>query len=122
MREIKFRAWHKGYPGMAPKMLYDKGSGDCLIWKRNGQPVIVMQSTGLKDSKGVEIYEGDIVAIDGGAEPIKTAVFFEDGCYCVKMLDKTCELKYYTDMPFCELEIIGNLYEQPELLPEPGKE
>jgi len=69
--------------------------------------------TGLKDKNGKEIYEGDVVAINGGANPIKTEVFFEDGCYCVKMLDNTCELKYYTEMQFCETEIIGNIYENP---------
>ena len=73
-------------------------------------------STGLKDKNGKEIFEGDVVAIDGGAEPYKTAVFFADGCFCVKVRENDCELKYYINMEFCEAEIIGNIYQQPELL------
>ena len=71
---------------------------------------------GLKDKNGKEIWEGDIVAIDGGAEPVKTNVFFQDGCFCVDMLGNPCEIKYYINMTFCEIEIIGNIYENSELL------
>jgi len=95
----RFMTWHGGH-------VYEDGK---LM------PYVMLQYTGLKDKNGKEIYEGDIIAIDGGADPIKTVVFFEDGCFCVKMLDKTCELKYYIDMPFCEAEIIGNIYENKDL-------
>ena len=134
MREIKFRAWDADSEYMfysdKPEDEYFfefniDGKFKAFVIRYDGfvgtfyeppQPEAeelhdVMQYTGLKDKNGKEIYEGDIVAINGGADPIKTAVFFEDGCYCVKMLDKACELKYYIDMPFCKLEIIGNIYE-----------
>ena len=114
MREHKYRAWDKKYK----KMYY----GDIrIVLAYPHKDIVRMEYTGLKAKNG-EIYEGDVVAINGGANPIKTEVFFEDGCYCVKMLDNTCELKYYTEMQFCETEIIGNIYENPELLPKPGKE
>ena len=61
-REIKFRAWHKE----AKEMFIEDGIkyrfGECLKFLWEKQPVEVMQYTGLKDCKGVEIYEGDIVA------------------------------------------------------------
>ena len=76
----------------------------------------IMQYTGLKDRNGEEIYEGDIIEIDGGGVPIRTLIFFEDGCYCVKMKENICELKYYINMSFCTTKIIGNIYENPELL------
>lgn len=56
-REIKFRAWHKD----EKVMMYDKRMGDCLRWCEEGQPVELMQYTGLKDKNGKEIYEEDIV-------------------------------------------------------------
>jgi hypothetical protein len=65
MREIKFRAWHEGYTQRLkptkPQMLYEENLGDCLVWKEQGQPIIVMQFTGLFDKNGKEIYEGDIL-------------------------------------------------------------
>ena len=58
-REIKFRAWHE-----QGEMLYvgdDFGTThplDCCRYLMDGQPVTLMQFTGLKDCNGVEIYEG----------------------------------------------------------------
>lgn len=69
-REIKFRAWHRGYPShhklrsIPAKMLYDEKFGDCVKFKADGQPVELMQYTGLKDCLGQEIYEGDILEFD----------------------------------------------------------
>jgi len=113
MREIKFRAWD---------IYKEKMFGEFVlkdICKQDGFFVDIlkfMQHTGLKDKNGKEIYEGDIIAIDGGAEPYKTKVFFKNGCFCVDMEGNDAELKYYIDMNFCEAEIIGNIYENPDLL------
>jgi uncharacterized phage protein (TIGR01671 family) len=74
-REIKFRAWHDGGASYRyePQMIYDESPGDCLVWKKQGQPLTaIMQYTGLKDRNGKEIYEGDVVRkIDIGFEERK---------------------------------------------------
>ena len=127
MREIKFRAWDK-----ANKEMYQART---LTWDRwnnvaEGQDPI-MQYTGLKDKNGKEIYEGDIVKIRLAVGFMTTAkVEFIDGCFDVyaihghiytqsypngKILNRKKDyLKCYTVNH--AVEIIGNIYENPELL------
>jgi hypothetical protein len=64
MREIKFRVWHREAKEMIPE---PRHQSNCLRWLEEGQPVDVMQFTGLKDKNGVEIYEGDILQHPDGS-------------------------------------------------------
>lgn len=69
---------------------------------------ILLQYTGLKDKNGKEIYEGDIL-VHIGFPNQKVKVYFDEGAfYCNKILTST----YYSSV----IEIIGNIYEHPELL------
>jgi uncharacterized phage protein (TIGR01671 family) len=127
MREIKFRAWNKTDSKMVSweemygiERAFDGGVGvhlaisdQCYLLPEG---CVVMQFTGLKDRQGKEIYEGDVVKIDGGAEPVIAPIGFEYGCFVVKWKANAPELKYYIGMSFCSIEIIGNIYENPELL------
>ena len=60
-REIKFRAWFDN--GKAQDMFFVGDAYgtvhpmDCCRYAQDGQPVTLMQYTGLKDASGVEIYE-----------------------------------------------------------------
>ncbi|MCD6473673.1 MAG: hypothetical protein J7K47_02020 [Thermoplasmata archaeon] len=95
------------------------------------QRFILMQYTGLKDKNGKEIYEGDIVKIydedfDGNIEIIKIAkVVFKNASFFLEpALDEgsfiytlSAELEYW-DIGGCEIEVIGNIYENKELLKE----
>ena len=117
MREIKFRAWVGATKTMVdlkevtPLALNIETDGLFIPFSDG---IHLMQFTGLHDKHGKEIYEFDIIAIDGGALPFITQVYFAEGCFCVDMKGRKAELKYYIDMPFCETKIIGNIYENKE--------
>ena len=115
MREFKFRAWYEdgkkmisGFPSFHNDHFYDgRGLGiDFRVLK-------LMQSTGLKDKHGKDIYEGDIVRGERDGEAGMRQVMWSH--------------RLAGFLPFCSdndprfdehtlLEVIGNMYEHPELL------
>ena len=116
MREIKFRAWIPNTKtGKGHLIIINNEEIDELI----EEGCAVMQFTGLQDSKGVDIYEGDIVLPSSGV--IGSIVFhngaftYTDGaCHWWMVSDRTSmpsEFGSDTDM-----EVIGNIHETPELL------
>ena len=74
--------------------------------------LILMQSTGLKDKNGQEIFEGDIVSIDTD-EFDSLFVKYETGIYWL-MDNEEC-VEHLSDY-YKYVSIIGNIYENPELL------
>ena len=102
MREIKFRAWDK----------FDKQWRNDFIKLTDGVLEIchpnmdVMQSTGLKDKSGREIYEGDIIKDMGLA--VRQVFWNEETA------------RFETDRNWLGVdsncEIIGNIYENHELM------
>ena len=90
--------------------------------ERSFEDVILLQSTGLKDKSSVEIYEGDIVSVRN--HPFQktelSGVGIEiDGDYLIGWSDHNLtwlagDLLLYQLKPY--IEVIGNIYENPELL------
>lgn len=125
MREIKFRAWCESLKLMqAPfDLIKDKGMLGGLGEIHNAD-YIVMQYTGLKDRSGVEIYEGDILRFHDPddfdhEEPHLTDISWheEQGCWMTDDIERTLGdvLLWYN-----EVEVIGNIHENPELLDKKG--
>ena len=122
MREIKFRAWLKPSKQMARVTGIDlERSGTFRVLTPDNQIIwfggensnaIVMQFTGLTDKNGKEIYEGDILVTRKFA-PVEVS----KGNFFVNWGD-------WPDWSWDEMvsdhmrriEIIGNIYENPELL------
>ena len=106
MRDIKFKFW-LGHIG---KMTYEHSLATIgEVIKEFTPDIIPLQFTGLTDKNGKEIYEWDIIDTFSG----KYEVSFENGCFSV--ID---EGKHYllTVCPQEQIEVIGNIYESPNLL------
>lgn len=110
-RIYKFRAWDKEKKLMRINNLYPKS--DINSFFADVSHLEVMQFTGLLDKNGKEIYESDVI---GGTSyksnaPVKGVVEYEAGCFGV--VSNTWGY-YLADLK--NLEVIGNIYENPERL------
>lgn len=119
MRENKFRAWDRntetlcnvaridwsiGFDGHPAIYCVDRG------WVTHSSDYILEQFTGLRDKNGREIYEGDILRMEN--QPHETGVVeFSGNGYWIKEEFAN----YIPAESMCE--IIGNIHENPELLP-----
>lgn len=128
MREIKFRAWNGGEMKYSGIKVHADGHFECdnHLDCIDFEPVL-MQYTGLKDKDGVEIYEGDILkrvhfqCADGVNHYIHHTIKWSEkynGWVALNLSsmsesDGSPQLFVYAKG---EHEVIGNIYENPELL------
>lgn len=140
---FKFRAWHK-----KRKKMYEVLHFHTATWDNGGEWVtakgfniitrqdihiqiepkdsFIMQCTGLKDKNGREIYDGDILkfklledfAAFGTNEKyveIIAPVIYEYGGFFIEQSENSI---FLGQLPMSEIEVIGNIYENHELLRE----
>lgn len=126
MRDIEFRGkqtdngeWVYGVPtkdGRGEMVMvenifeceeYNCRGANCLYVDEN----TVGQYTGLRDKNGTKIFEGDIVLLKGDEEPYQVA--FDESCFQVYGNSICYVMDNFYDH---DIEVIGNIYDNPELL------
>ena len=120
---VRYRAWHKTWDelGKVKRIRFD-GEGNVTTVLFEGKflgvdthvdEIELMQSTGLKDKNGKEIFEGDIVkmAKDVYSKPTYYEVVrHRGGAYRLESKQHGCELW----LRHTECEVVGNVYENKE--------
>lgn len=134
-----FKKWHIGNIVKEPDGLYIRDINENVMAYINDESTIC-QCTGLKDKNGNRIWENDVLMCHGNSEDLAKAVFGEFGVRDIgtgSIVDKVtgwhyeiiptdeisrCEpfcwsmplTEYYIDR--CEMEVVGNIFDNPELL------
>ena len=125
----RFRSWYTPFKGKTIGQEMKYGQAGRLITHAEMAPdkYVLMQSTGLKDKNGVEIFEGDVVLVsmrngfdylDNKVCIVKNSIDYS-GLVCATV-DEDLEYRIFNTELFEEYtyEVIGNIYENSELLEE----
>ena len=132
MRQIKFRAKVKGEDEWLYGSLLTYADGECNIITETGHridtwnvdPATVSQFTGLTDRNGKEIYEGDIITVNGKyprvvlwdkmSWALMPTEYFHDKMFWVMNLQHP-GIDWWEEFAD-KLEVIGNIHDNPELI------
>ncbi len=137
-KDIKFRAWQINFRKMWP---HDRIKYDAAIVQHHEGHIHLMEYTGLKDKNLVEIYEGDIVSCPSGTvqdikdveidgefykaykpnPPIYYIVYREGYAFFLGTRNNSKYagiLNHQHNKMHFDVEVIGNIYQNPELLEE----
>ena len=126
-QEIKYRAFEKSEKQMVDVLQITFPFKDLQgnmykesirVINKNGEKYwlvvgnyILMQSTGLFDKNGQEVYAGDIIRAHNKKQVVEYGRFYHSDGW-----EKLCGIGFSTDMDLDDIEVIGNIHENPELL------
>lgn len=143
MRIHKYRAWISGWSDGTSKMIYSdsiKDRNNSLNFFPINKDDVLMEWTGLQDKHGKDVYEGDIVYcadksrhfvhfINKRQVYFKAKVIFRNGCFTFERLEypddglgigqfgiDPLNLFGEESLSKYDLEVLGNEFENPELL------
>ena len=123
-REVKFRAWLKEEKKMVNVETIDFTDKSTQYLEKNKiidayllrrmifDDIELMQYTGVKDKNNKEIYEGDIIICKYGPQIAMEVKWVDEGFRTLGKYDRDNYVGFVKN----SAEVIGNIYENPELL------
>ena len=128
MRELKFRIWDKGikrwwcedsqYLQMDGKKIHP-APWSTLSADLPDEHIVIQQYTGLKDTNGKDIYEGDIIQLEGS--PISYSIEWDKYQWAINAhgalgYDPDWNIQPFNHCVYERAIVVGNVFETPELL------
>ena len=119
--EFKLRAWDDYGKTMFNSISEMAEFEEHLIYWLNNAAYVLMRFTGSTDKNGKDIFEKDIVrCLDKNGEEYISIIFYQDGCLLIDIRDNSdgdfTSIKCSLINDIEEIEVIGNVYQNPELL------
>lgn len=128
MRSIKFRAWTTdkqtryrpnrmwSWEEISIECISDFWKFEKMLWSTD-DAIVLMQFTGLKDRDGKEVYEGDLIDF-AGLKPLR--IEWRNAGFAAPLLpyEKSDPIALTKEGFAAFAEVIGNIYENPELVPK----
>lgn len=117
MRTLKFRAWSTTHKKMYDRVLAGPGDPCSIVHDGKGWVQFdevcgkIMQFTGIFDKNGKEIYEGDILLVEG-----RSIEMIDYGVACFRIVSSNGFKMALEDISHLQIEVIGNVYETPDMI------
>jgi uncharacterized phage protein (TIGR01671 family) len=116
MKQVKFRAWEKNLEEIIPVYNIDfdrKMINTDSAW-RTFDEIELMQWTGLKDIKGKDVYEGDILKSNELWEVIYVPTLARFMMRNTGKTEETFQEENMSALSLIDFEIVGNVFEMPD--------